>query len=405
MTDSTTQKSPLNGIKVLDLSRILAGPSATQILGDLGADIIKIERPNTGDDTRKWGPPYLNDGTESAYYLSANRNKRSITIDYTTAKGQDLIHKLARHADIVVENYKTGTLDKYGIGYKDLSAVNPRLIYCSLTGFGQTGPYADRAGYDFMIQAMGGIMSLTGDPENTPSKTGVAIADLMAGMYLNTGILAALHHRHQTGEGQFIDISLMDTQVAWLSNAAQYYLTSGDVTPRMGNAHPTIVPYEAFETKDSHIILAIGNDRQFSRFCELINRQDLSDDAQFSTNQCRVENRKILVPILKDIFQTELSAYWLATLEDKNIPCGPVNNLQQVFDDPQVKARDMVIQMQHPDQEDDIDLIANPIKFSKTPVTYRQAPPKLGQHNHEILKDWLSMTESDIEILEKDAVI
>jgi len=390
------QSSALAGLRILDMSRILAGPSATQLLGDLGADVVKIERPEAGDDTRKWGPPFVKDGTgnntsESSYYLSANRNKRSIAIDFTQPEGRDLLLQLMAKADVVIENYRTGTLARYGLGYEDLKEQFPGLIYCSLTGFGQTGPYRDKSGYDFLIQGMGGIMSLTGSEQEggTPYKTGVAIVDLMAGMYAVTGILAALHHRDKTGQGQFVDVALLDTQVAWLSNAAQYYLTGGTVTPRMGNAHPTIVPYEVFPAADGHMILAIGNDKQFAAFCHFAKCEELATDTRFKTNQARVENRKILVPLLREITMKQPQQFWIDNLEKIDVPCGPVNNLEQVFDNPQVQARDMVIKMAHPLSPDQVKLLGCPLKLSKTPAQYRYAPPVLDQHHDEILRDWL----------------
>ncbi|MBL1147845.1 MAG: CoA transferase [Pseudomonadota bacterium] len=393
---SALQPSSLAGLRILDMSRILAGPSATQLLGDLGADVVKIERPAAGDDTRKWGPPFVKDAdgnntSESSYYLSANRNKRSIAIDYTQPEGRDLLLKLMEKADVLIENYRTGTLARYGLGYEDVKEKFPGLIYCSLTGFGQTGPYRDKSGYDFLIQGMGGIMSLTGPEQEggTPYKTGVAIADLMAGMYAATGILAALHYRDKTGRGQFVDVALLDTQVAWLSNAAQYYLTGGKVTPRMGNAHPTIVPYEVFPAADGHMILAIGNDKQFSAFCNFAKCTELAEDSRFKTNQARVENRKILVPMLRDITKQHPQQFWIENLEKIDVPCGPVNNLEQVFENPQVLARDMVIKMKHPLSSETVKLLGCPLKLSETPAKYRHAPPFLDQHHDDILRDWL----------------
>lgn len=401
MQQSALQPSSLAGLRILDMSRILAGPSATQLLGDLGADVVKIERPEAGDDTRKWGPPFVKDAegnntSESSYYLSANRNKRSIAIDYTQPEGRDLLLKLMEKADVLIENYRTGTLARYGLGYDDVKEKFPGLIYCSLTGFGQTGPYRDKSGYDFLIQGMGGIMSLTG-PEKAgseqdggmPYKTGVAIADLMAGMYAVTGILAALHYRDKTGRGQFVDVALLDTQVAWLSNAAQYYLTDGTVTPRMGNAHPTIVPYEVFPAADGHMILAIGNDKQFTAFCDFAKCAELATDERFKTNQARVENRRILVPMLRDITKNHPQQFWIENLEKIDVPCGPVNNLEQVFKHPQVLAREMVIKMKHPLAPDTVKLLGCPLKLSETPANYRHAPPLLDQHHDEILRDWL----------------
>lgn len=386
--------SALHNIKVLDLSRILAGPSATQILGDLGADVVKVEKPGEGDDTRKWGPPYLADSqgrntTESAYYLGCNRNKRSLALDFTTAEGKATLIELAKKADVLVENYKVGTLGKYGLGYEQLREVNPRLVYCSLTGFGQTGPEANRAGYDFMVQGMGGIMSLTGEPDGMPMKTGVAIADLMAGMYAVTGILAALQARTHTGKGQLVDISLFDTQVAWLSNLGQYYLTSGKIPPRMGNAHTTIVPYQVFEVADGHAILAIGNDSQFAKFAELAGRPEWASDARFATNNQRVLNRDTLVPLVADAMRSRTKAEWIGKLEALGVPCGPINNLEEVFDNPQIAAREMIIEMDHPLGIVPQMLIGSPLKLSDTPVAYRHAPPLLGQHSEAILGDWL----------------
>lgn len=382
---------PLTGIRVFDMTRILAGPSATQILGDMGAEVIKIEKPGAGDDTRKWGPPFVTDAdgkntSESAYYLSANRNKKSIALDFTTAEGVATAKKLIGTCDILVENYKAGSLDKYGLSYAQLKEEFPNLIYCSITGFGHDGPYKDLAGYDFLIQGMGGIMSLTGPSDGEPYKIGVAQTDLITGLYALNGILAALYHREKTGEGQFIDVALLDCQIAALSNAGQYYLTSGKVTPRMGNAHPTIVPYEAFAASDGYIILAIGNDKQFRDFCLFANRAELADDPRFAQNQSRVINRDIIVPIVRDIIASNTQKYWIENLEKRGVPCGPVNTLDQVFADPQVQARGTVIEMNHPLSPTPEKLIANPLKFSATPVTYRHAPPVLGADTEEVLQ-------------------
>ena len=410
MSVSDENTGPLKGLRVFDMSRILAGPSATQILGDLGADIIKVEKPGQGDDTRKWGPPFIKndkgeDTTESSYYLSANRNKRSLTLDFTKPEGLSLARKLIGTSDILIENYKAGTLDKYGLGYEQLKSKFPKLIYCSLTGFGHTGPYKDLAGYDFLVQGMGGIMSLTGPADGEPCKIGVAYTDLLTGLYALTGILAALHHREKTGEGQFIDISLLDTQVATLSNAGQYYLTSGKVTPRMGNAHPTIVPYEVFKAADGHIILAIGNDRQFQDFCVFAGKPELYQDPRFTENKSRVKNRNVLIPMVRDIIAGRSRSYWIENLEKRGVPCGPVNDLAQVFADPQVAARHMTTKMHHDLSPDPVTLIANPLKFSKTPVSYRQAPPVLGGQTHDLLKEELSMSDEDIQRLQKQGVI
>lgn len=401
---------PLKGIRVFDMTRILAGPSATQILGDMGADILKIEKPGQGDDTRKWGPPFVKDKdgkdtTESSYYLSANRNKKSLSLDFTKPEGLAIAKKLLSTCDILFENYKSGTLEKYGLGYEQIKKEFPRLIYCSLTGFGHTGPYKDLAGYDFLIQGMGGIMSLTGPADGEPCKIGVAQTDLITGLYALSGILAALYAREKTGKGQFIDISLLDAQVASLSNAGQYYLTSGKVTPRMGNAHPTIVPYEAFAASDGYIILAIGNDKQFQDFCAFVNRADLYQDARFAENKNRVKNRSVLIPIVRDILKQKPGKYWINELEKRGVPCGPVNDLAQVFADPQVQARDIVTNMIHPLSPDQIKLIANPLRFSETPVTYRNPPPVLGADTNAILKQELALTDQDISNLKQKGVV
>ena len=393
-----TETGPLKGIRVLDLSRILAGPTATQLLGDLGADVVKIERPGAGDDTRFWGPPYVTgqDGaptTESGYYLSANRNKRSLAIDITSEEGVETIKKLVMKADILIENFKKGGLEKYGLGYDDLAKINPKLIYCSITGFGQTGPNAHRAGYDLMVQGYGGIMSITGPADGEPYKVGVAIADIMTGMYATTGILAALRHCDQTGEGQYIDLALVDTQVSWLANQGVNHLLSGKIPKSMGNGHPNIVPYQVFGAKDGYVIIAVGNDSQFSQFATLLGRADLAQDERFKTNPKRLEHKTTLLPILEDCIASFERDTLLALCEAKGVPAGPVNNLGDVFATDQVKARDMKITMDYPDaQSGQIDLIGNPLKFSKTPVTYRHAPPKCGAHNDDILSDWLGDT-------------
>ncbi|THJ36465.1 CoA transferase [Lampropedia aestuarii] len=394
-----TQESPpasaLAGIKVLDLSRILAGPSATQLLGDLGADIIKVERPGEGDDTRKWGPPYIADSNglptqESAYYLAANRNKRSIAIDIASPEGCALIHELLAKADILVENYKAGGLAKYGLGYEQLRARYPRLIYCSITGFGQTGPYASRPGYDFLIQGMGGIMSLTGQPQGEPMKVGVGIADVMTGMYAAVGILAALQHRNTTGAGQHIDISLLDTQIAWLVNAGTNYLAQRQLPSRLGNGHPNIVPYQVFPTADEPMILAVGNDSQFARFCEVAQLPELAQDPCYATNSARIANREALCALLTQRLSSRQRKHWLVALEEAGVPCGPVNNLADVFADPHVVARGAELRMRCDWAEGgEISLLANPLKMSATPPTYRRPPPRLNEHAESILADWL----------------
>ena len=398
------EKFALAGLKILDMTRVLAGPSATQMLGDLGADVVKVERPGAGDDTRRWGPPFLKnsdgeDTTESAYYLSANRNKRSLTLDYTKPEGRRVALQLAGKADVLIENYKPGTLARYGLDYDQLRSKCPGLVYCSITGFGLTGPYSDRPGYDFLIQAMGGIMSVTGEPDGAPMKVGVAIADLMAGMYATIAILAALRHRDRTGDGQQVDLSLLDSQVAWLSNAGQYFLTSGERTPRHGNAHPTIVPYQAFAASDGHFILAVGNDGQFARFCDVAGRPDLAADERFATNPARVRNRSELIAILEPVIAARRCADWLSDLEANTVPCGPINTLDQVFADPHVLARDMKIAMDHPLATDPIDLIGSPFKLSETPAVHRHPPPTLGQHTDVVLRDWLDLSLEEVAAL------
>lgn len=383
---------PLSGLRVLDLTRVLAGPGATMMLGDLGAEVIKIEKPGAGDDTRGWGPPFLQDAagqdtSESAYYICANRNKKSVTIDFHQPEGLALLKDLIAKADILVENYKTGGLDKYGLGYDQLREAFPRLIYCSITGFGHSGPYKNRPGYDYMIQAMGGIMSLTGPAEGAPHKMAIAYADVMTGMNATTAILAALYHREKTGQGQFIDVALLDTQVAALWNIGQSYLLSGTEPQRMGNAHATIVPYEAFKAADGWLVLAVGNDRQFADFCSVAGRPDLASDPRFIRNADRVRHRDVLVPIIRDLIASRPRDVWLADLEKHNVPCGPVNTLPQIFADPQATARGMVFDMPHPASPTPIQMLANPLKFSATPVSYRHAPPTLGQDTDAVLED------------------
>ena len=385
----------LSGVKVLDLSRILAGPSAAQLLGDLGADVVKVEKPGEGDDTRKWGPPFVEDAdgqptSESAYYLCANRNKRSIEIDIASAEGQKLIMRLLENADILVENYKVGGLSSYGLAYEQIKERFPRLVYCSITGFGQTGPYATRAGYDFLIQGMGGIMSLTGEPEGQPMKVGVGIADVMTGMYATVGILAALRHRDQTGKGQQIDVSLLDTQVAWLINAGTSYLNAKETPVRLGNGHPNIVPYQVFPTADDPIIIAAGNDSQFKKLCHIADIASVAEDPQYATNVSRVMNRQAVVEIVTAALRKKSRAHWLAACEKVGVPCGPVNNLEQVFDDPHLQHRGAEVRMPHPlAGSGEVSLIANPLKLSETPVQYRHTPPIRNQHEQEILRDWL----------------
>ncbi|MSU89448.1 CoA transferase [Rhodobacteraceae bacterium 2CG4] len=385
--------APLSGLRVLDLSRILAGPTATQLLADLGAEVIKIERPGSGDDTRGWGPPFLQDADgrdtrESAYYLCANRGKKSVAVDIAAPEGQAIIRDLAGTADILIENFKVGGLAKYGLDHDSLKALNPRLIYCSITGFGQTGPLKHRAGYDFLIQGMGGIMSLTGSADGAPMKVGVGIADVMCGMYAVSAILAAVHARHTTGRGQYIDIALLDSQLAWLINQGAAYLMNGKVPPRRGNEHPTIVPYGTFPGADKPFILAVGNDGQFARFCAIAARPELAEDPRFARNVDRVRNRETLIPILNEITATRPAADWIAALDDQAVPCGPINDLAEALDQPQAQVRQMKITLPHP-VSGSVDLIGNPIRMSETPVAYGNAPPTLGQHTAQVLTDLL----------------
>jgi len=389
------QTMALAGIRILDLSRILAGPSAAQLLGDLGADVVKVEKPDEGDDTRKWGPPYVcgvsgAETDESAYYLSANRNKRSIALDISTESGQELVHRLIAQADVLIENYKVGGLAKYGLAYEQIRARYPRLVYCSVTGFGQTGPYASRPGYDFLIQGMGGIMSLTGMPDGEPMKVGVGIADVMTGMYATVGILAALQHRERTGEGQHIDISLLDTQISWLVNAGTNYLTDRQLPDRLGNGHPNIVPYQVFSTADAPMILAVGNDSQFKRFCQVADIAHLASDERYASNPMRIRNRAALCELVENVLRKRTRASWLQELDAVGVPCGPVNNLEDVFADPHVKAREAELRMPCEwAQGGEIRLLANPLRMSATPPSYRRPPPRLNEHAGEVLADWL----------------
>ncbi|HWP13491.1 MAG TPA: CaiB/BaiF CoA-transferase family protein [Ramlibacter sp.] len=416
----------LDGIRVLDLSRVLAGPWCTQTLADLGADVIKIERPGNGDDTRGWGPPFLkdqagHDTAEAAYYLSTNRNKRSVTCDLAHPDGQALVRELVRLCDVFVENFKVGDMARYGLDYATLKTLNPRLVYCSVTGFGQTGPYQERAGYDYAIQGMGGLMSVTGERDGLvdaqgrvaaagPQKVGVAVADLFTGMYATVAILAALRHAERTGEGQYVDMALLDTQVAMLANLGANYLVSGQVPGRAGNAHQNIVPYQVFEvapaaggSKD-HLILAVGNDSQYARFCEIAGRPDLAADPRFAKNQDRVRNRAVLVPMLEPIMKSRGKRDWLDALEAAKVPCGAINNLAEVFADPQVNERGMVTQWRHPLQPA-LRLVSSPIKLSVTPVRQHLPPPGLGQHTDEVLRELLDYSGDRLSQLKKDGVI
>ncbi|CAO3359510.1 CaiB/BaiF CoA transferase family protein [Azospirillum melinis] len=397
---------PLSHIRVLELSRVLAGPWSAQTLADLGADVIKVERPGAGDDTRAWGPPWA--GDQSAYFLSTNRGKRSITIDFERPEGQELVRRLAAQADVVIENFKVGGLVKYGLDYDSLKAVNPRLVYCSITGFGQTGPYRNRAGYDFMIQGMGGLMSITGQPDFEPGggpvKVGVAVTDIFTGLYATIGIMGALAHRDRTGEGQQVDLALLDVQVAVLANQAMNCLVGGKAPQRLGNAHPNIVPYQAFATRDGYIILAVGNDGQFAKFCTVAGRPDLAKDERYATNPARVANRKELVALLEELIRTRDSHDWLDALEQVGVPCGPINDLAAVFEDPQVKARNIHQDLPHPTQGS-VPTVASPIRYSGTPLVHDTAPPTLGQHTDTVLAESLGLGEADIAALREKGVI
>ena len=380
----------LSGITVLDLSRVLAGPWASQLLADLGANVIKIENPGSGDDTRHWGPPWTGpDRGESAYYLCANRGKRSVTLDLKSESGKAALRELAAGADVMLENFKTGTTRKLGIDYETLSELNPRLVYCSITGFGQTGPYRNLPGYDFLVQAMGGLMSVTGErdgePGGGPQKVGVALSDILTGLYASNGILAALHERERSGLGQHIDLALLDVTAACLANQATNFLVGNVVPGRLGNAHPNIVPYQSFATADGHFILAVGNDQQFSRLCEIVTMPELAEDPAFSTNAARVAHRDSLIAKLSPVFEEQTSDHWLSACQARNVPAGPINTIDEVFADEQVRARDMVVEMSHP-ENDGLQLVGNPLKLSRTPVAYERPPPLLGQHNDEVLR-------------------
>jgi crotonobetainyl-CoA:carnitine CoA-transferase CaiB-like acyl-CoA transferase len=402
---------PLAGLRVFDVTRILAGPTCTQLLGDLGADVIKVERPGAGDDTRKWGPPYLRgkdgkDTTESAYYLASNRNKRSITIDIAQPAGQALARRLVARCDVMVENFKAGDMVRYGLSHADLKAAHPGLVYCSISGFGQTGPYAPRAGYDMLAQGIGGLMSITGEPDRPPMKVGVGIADVMCGMYATVAILAALRHRDATGQGQYVDLALLDSQVAWLVNVGLNYLTSRQVPQRVGNEHPNIVPYNVLPSSDGFIILAVGNDSQYQKFCDFAGVPELAKDPRFVTNELRVKNRTAMYDLLPDITRRKTQAEWIAGLAKLGVPCSPVNTVDQVFADPQVRHREMQIRLPHPLAADGmVDLIGNPIKYSGTPVDYALPPPYLGQHTDEVLRELLEMPESEIAGLRERGIV
>lgn len=399
----------LEGVRVLDLSRILAGPWCGQLLADLGAEVIKVERPGRGDDTRGWGPPFMRgrdgaDTGESAYYLCANRGKRSVTVDITDPEGQAVVHELAKKADVVIENFKVGGLKRYNLDYESLHAVNPRLVYCSITGFGQDGVYAQRAGYDVLIQAMGGLMSITGEPEGEPMKTGVAITDLFSGLYSAVAILAALRQRDRTGEGQHIDMALLDVQVAMLANQATNYLVGGRVPQRMGNAHPNIVPYQVFETADGYMILAVGNDEQFRRFCDLAGLDGLADDPDYATNAARVANREALVPRIAERLRQRSTDEWVAALQRAGVPGGPINTVDRVFQDPQVRHRGAAVTMEHP-EGGPVDLVRCPIRMSAAQTTATAPPPTLGADTEAVLRDELGIDADTLAAMRRRGVI
>ena len=402
---------PLAGIRILDMSRVLAGPSCCQLLGDLGADVIKVERPGVGDETRTWGPPFLNDEdgnetTESAYYLCANRNKRSITVDVSKPDGAALVKRLLGACDVLIENFKVGGLAKYGLGYDDLKGDFPALVYCSITGYGQTGPYASRPGYDMMAQGMGGIMSITGEADGPPVKVGVAINDVMSGMYTAVALLSALRHRDRTGQGQFIDVSLLDAQVSWLYNQGLNYLVSGEAPHRLGTAHPNSAPYQAFPTSDGYIIIAANNDQQFKRFCEVGDALALLDDPRFKTNPDRVRNRNALVDAVSAVTRTRTIDDWIEALSKAGVGCAPINTIDRVFADPQVQHRGMQIEMAHPlAGAAPVNLIGNPIKMSETPATYRRPPPTMGEHTDEVLSELLDLDVEERAALRSNGVI
>ena len=403
----------LSQIRVLDLSRVLAGPWAGQILADLGAEVIKVERPGSGDDTRHWGPPYIkdaegNDSREAAYFQCANRNKQSLTLDFTQPEGQRLVRELAAQCDVVLENFKVGGLKAYGLDYESLKALNPRLIYCSITGFGQDGPYAKRAGYDFMIQGLGGLMSVTGKPDGEdgagPMKVGVALTDILTGLYATIGVLAALNAREQSGSGQYIDVALLDVQVACLANQAMNYLATGNAPKRLGNAHPNIVPYQDFPSADGDFILAVGNDGQFRKFCEVAGLPALADDSRFSTNKARVAHRAELIPLLRQATVFKTTAEWITLLEAAGVPCGPINDLAQVFADPQVQARGLRLDLAN-GLGSTTPQVASPLRLSETPVAYHSAPPLLGEHSHALLQRLLNLDEATIARLREQGVV
>jgi len=403
---------PLSHIRVVDLSRVLAGPWAAQNLADLGAEVIKVERPGAGDDTRGWGPPWLKDGAgkdtaESAYFVSVNRNKKSITLDISKPEGQAIARELADKSQVLIENYKVGTLKKYGLSYEDIKRSNPSIVYCSVTGFGQDGPYAPRPGYDFIFQGMGGLMSITGErdgqPGAGPQKVGIAITDVLTGMYASVAILAALNHRERTGVGQYIDAALLDTIVAFNANQICSYFASGKIPARWGNAHAQVVPYEVFPTADGHIILAVGNDSQFASFCQAAGCPELAQEPRFRTMPQRIVHRAELIPLIADVMRTRSKRDWIELLEAANVPCGPINNMKEVFEDAQVRHRELRVDMPHP-SGGAASVVRSPLRLSETPVEHRLAPPTLGQHNEEVLKGLLGRSDAQLQRL-KDAGI
>jgi crotonobetainyl-CoA:carnitine CoA-transferase CaiB-like acyl-CoA transferase len=397
---------PLAGLRVLDLTRVLAGPTCTQMLGDLGAEVIKIEKPGAGDDTRGFAPPFMPGTKESAYFVGVNRNKRSVTVDIAKPEGQALIKKLLAGCDILAENFKVGALAKYGLGYEQVHAEFPGIIYCSITGFGQTGPYAPRPGYDSLIQAMGGVMSLTGEPDGLPQKVGIPVADLFAGLYGCIGILAALRHREKTGIGQQVDIGMLDTHVAWLANQGMNYLATGENPPRLGNQHPNIVPYQVFPTQDGYLVLSVGNDPTFKRFCENTGLEALLSDERFATNAARVANRQLVTDTLTPVMRSKTTTEWVDKLEALKIGCGPINTLEQVFADPHVQARGVVVNMPHADADGgEVKVIANPVRLSETPADYRITAPMLGEHTDDVLGSLLGMGADEIAGLRERGIV
>ncbi|MEY4370115.1 MAG: hypothetical protein RL564_2065 [Pseudomonadota bacterium] len=406
-------KGALSHLRVVDLSRVLAGPWASQILADMGADVIKIERPGSGDDTRGWGPPFLkdeagNDTTEAAYYLGANRGKKSLTLNIAAPEAQEIIRHLVKDADVFIENYKVGDMARYGLSYQDLKQINPRIVYCSITGFGQTGPMAEIAGYDFIVQGLGGLMSITGErddlPGGGPQKVGVAVADIMTGLYSTIAILAAIEHRHSSGEGQYIDMALLDVQVATIANMNMNYLCSGKVPGRQGNAHANIVPYQVFNAADGELILAVGNDTQFAKLCAVLGCPEIAGDERYAKNANRVRHRDALLPLLQQRLVTRSVAQWVDVLQPEGVPCGPVNSIAQTFANPQVIHRQMRVDLPHP-LAGSVPSVANPIKFSGTPIQYGEAPPTLGQHSDQVLREYVGLSDAEIEALRIKRII